>query len=138
MAVGAVSFVNNEDAVAQGFHRNEVEARAHGAFAEQPGARELECNQQILAADQRRERAVGQEQKAARSTGDEDGLKAALPEAQAEFTAARQRDNYATAYIYACQSVGLVRKVVPAALLVRTLMGDAEAVLRANMDGLIS
>jgi nitronate monooxygenase len=75
---------------------------------------------------------------ATRWTGDEDGLKAALPEAQAEFTAARQRDDYATAYIYAGQSVGLVRKVLPAAELVRSLMGDAEAVLRANMDGLIS
>ena len=60
------------------------------------------------------------------------------PEAQAEFTAARQRDDYATAYIYAGQSVGLVRRVVPAAELVRRLMVDAEDVLKASMDGLIT
>jgi nitronate monooxygenase len=75
---------------------------------------------------------------ATRWTGHEDELKASLPEAQAEFAAARQRDDYATAYIYAGQSVGLVREVLPAAELVRRLMGDAEAVLRASMDGLIS
>jgi nitronate monooxygenase len=67
----------------------------------------------------------------------EDELRASLPEAQAEFTAARQRDDYTTHYIYAGQSVGLVREVVPAGRLVSRLMGEAEDVLRGT-SGLVS
>lgn len=67
----------------------------------------------------------------------EDELRESLPEAQAEFTAARARDDYTTHYIYAGQSVGLVREVVPAQRLVVRLMDEAEAVLR-NASGLLS
>jgi nitronate monooxygenase len=67
----------------------------------------------------------------------EEELRTSLPEAQAEFKAARQRDDYSTAYIYAGQSVGLVHEVVPAGALVERLMTEAEAVLR-DASGLVS
>jgi nitronate monooxygenase len=66
----------------------------------------------------------------------EDDLRESLPDAQTEFTAARQRDDYATAYIYAGQSVGLVREVVPAGRLVTRMMAEAEDVLRRT-SGLV-
>lgn len=64
--------------------------------------------------------------------GRESELAAGLPDAQAGFAAARKVEDYAVAHIYAGQSVGLVREVVPASKLVERLMADAERVLRAS------
>jgi nitronate monooxygenase len=72
----------------------------------------------------------------ARWHGREHELHAELPAAQAVFEDARKRDDYTTAYIYAGQSVGLVREVVPAGELVARLMMEAEAALR-QAQGLV-
>ena len=67
----------------------------------------------------------------------EEELKASLEEAQTEFNAARTRDDYATANIYAGQGAGLVHRVVPAAELVERLMGEAEEILRGRLGTLL-
>jgi nitronate monooxygenase len=67
----------------------------------------------------------------ARWHGREDELTSNLSEVQPAFEEARRRDDYATAYIYAGQSVGLVREVLPAGELVASMMAEAEVALRA-------
>lgn len=69
--------------------------------------------------------------------GREEELVARLPEVQEEFRAARRQEDYSAAHIYAGQSSGLVREVLPAEQLIRRLMSEAEDVLRASFRELL-
>jgi nitronate monooxygenase len=65
----------------------------------------------------------------ARWHGREDALQAQLGEVRPAFEAARRREDYTQAYVYAGQAVGLVHEVLPAAELVQRLLAEAEATL---------
>jgi nitronate monooxygenase len=56
--------------------------------------------------------------------------------AEAAFQAARARQDYDIAHLYAGQTVGLVRKTEPAGAIVKRIVDDARAALRAarNID----
>ncbi|HXX66332.1 MAG TPA: nitronate monooxygenase [Polyangiaceae bacterium] len=51
--------------------------------------------------------------------------------AQQAFRQAKEAEDYSQAYIYAGQSVGLLERVEPAAQIVRRMVSEAEALLRA-------
>ncbi len=65
-----------------------------------------------------------------RWVGHEDALAGDDGERRA-FQQAKEKDDYATAFIYAGQAVGLLDRVEPAAVIARRLAADAEAMLRA-------
>lgn len=73
----------------------------------------------------------------ARWHGREDELHQQIDDVRSDFDAARKNDDYSLAYIYAGQSVGLVREVLPAGEIVRRLMTDAEDVLRKGLQELL-
>lgn len=56
---------------------------------------------------------------------------AADAEARRQLAAARKDEDYRTAYLYAGQAVGMLHRVEPAAEIVRRIVADAEARLRA-------
>ncbi len=66
----------------------------------------------------------------ARWTGNEGAL-GKDDAAKASLAAAQKSDDYATAYLYAGQSVGLLDRVEPAAAIVRRLESEAHACLRS-------